>query len=71
MTNVVDHCILIGHYAGMGDVLEPYTFIFTVPTIEGKQYTEYKTVMTPEEFEVVNAVVRRCLPNPERKGEHE
>ncbi|HEC65968.1 MAG TPA: hypothetical protein ENI23_11805 [bacterium] len=57
---VANHCICIGNHAGKWIVDEDYQFCFTV---SGNLIEEYRTTMTPEEFEVVNKVVRRAIKN--------
>ena len=59
-TNIANNCIVIGKNAGKGRDIPDYSFIFTVAN---KWYgeTEYGTIMTPEEFEVIHKVIMRCL----------
>lgn len=53
--NIGSHCIVIGDGAGRDLKREDYQFIFKVGD------KEYQTTMTPEEYEVINKVVRRTL----------
>lgn len=53
--NIGSHCIVIGDCAGKDLKGEDYQFIFKVGD------KEYQTTMTPEEYEVINKVVRRTF----------
>lgn len=61
-TTIGNYNIIIGSYAGQ-DLGEENNlqFIFTVPIIDSKSLTEYRTTMTMEEYEVVNKIVKRAL----------
>lgn len=52
------NCICIGMGA---HVIKDYMFCFTVPIKASTVVTSYQTEMTPEEFKVVNRVVRRAI----------
>jgi hypothetical protein len=56
--NTTNHCICIGYGAGLELTTEEYEFCFSVGFSSESQY---RTTMTPEEFEIVNRVVRRAI----------
>ena len=62
----VNNCICIGVKA---EAEEDYTFCFTIPTTENSygKFNKYYTVMSPEEFEIVNKVVKRAIETEDAK----
>ncbi len=55
--------IIIGQYAG-SELTEKdeYQFIVSMPKADNNGCYVYKTTMTPEEYNVINKVLKRSLP---------